>query len=93
MEIVWTISTCIFCFFLFVESFVETAECAGQDEQPLDLELRLGLPEPEMERDLPLSTNQKEEELKRIIQRLSKKELLDVIGKKSISGPVEEFSE
>lgn len=51
IEIVWAISTCVFCFSIFFERFVETAECSGHDDQPVDLELRLGLPGPEIERD------------------------------------------
>lgn len=49
MEISWTVSTCVFCLYIYLDGFVEPAECAGQDEQPLDLEFRLGLPGPEIE--------------------------------------------
>lgn len=58
----------------------------------------MGPPGPEIEREeapVPISPNheEKEEELKRIIGRLPKTELKDLIGKEWISRPVEHFSE
>ncbi|KAK4412321.1 hypothetical protein Salat_2983700 [Sesamum alatum] len=46
---------------LLSTGFVETAECSGHDDQPVDLELRLGLPGPEIERDeAPIPPNHEE---------------------------------
>lgn len=51
----------MFLLFYFFERFVERAECSGHDDQPVDLELRLGLPGPEIERDeAPIPPNHEE---------------------------------
>lgn len=70
---------------------------SSSTKENLDLSLRLGQPGREIERDqapVPLSPNheEKEEELQRIIGCLPKKELLNIIGKESISRPLGLFS-